>query len=123
MIAGHRALHGQAVVVPCRSVCGANRHHDRCCDSDVGGGYWEEPALSDISLKWMTVAATSAGLHIRSEGYPRLREISSGHATAEVHRAGPFWALCRIEGDRCPVALLYMPASATVFEQFRHTAT
>jgi uncharacterized protein (DUF2235 family) len=91
--------------------------------SDVGGGYTDQPALSDISLKWMTVAAMSAGLRIRPEGYPRLWEISSGHATAEVHRAGRFWALLSYRRRPCPVALLCMPASATAFEQFRHTAT
>jgi len=56
--------------------------------SDVGGGYDDEPRLSDISLYWMLRQAVAHGLLVRS---PVPDELPEDRVLGTVHRPAPYW--------------------------------
>jgi uncharacterized protein (DUF2235 family) len=65
--------------------------------SDVGGTFAAPkgtPALSTITLKWVTDAAIAEGLLVRPRKYTALCTLTGEHATAsEVHQMGWIWNL------------------------------
>jgi len=83
------------------------------CHSDVGGSYAEnESRLSDISLKWMLDAATSAGLKY-DENLLRLYPDSAGPQHDEVKGS-----IFRFAGSKLRKIGHDFPLHASVLERF-----
>ena len=54
--------------------------------SDVGGGFPDNPALGDISMRWVLDGAITAGLRVRHDVYAQRYTLSGEHASAPVSR-------------------------------------
>ncbi len=59
--------------------------------SDIGGGFLEEPRLSDVALEWVVDGALAAGLLVRADR--PLPSVTEQHATGIMHPGGWYWTL------------------------------